>query len=288
LSHLSKKERFIWKQEVYDVTEQWVCSTVFMSPAPIICKTSNLTYFCAMNIKYLIVKPEEIDSEKRKKMFLLMDFHYANTILNDFLRDLNGKTDVIMLFDAKSDELVGFSTQKIFPFRIGEKEILVLYSGDTIIRKEYWGSLHLSIAFGKLMIDTILSNPDKEFYWMLISKGVRTFKFLPAYFIEYYPMYGIETPEPIKRIMDALAFDMYPLQYDPQHGVIRALPQGQYLRETFQQSKLTGNMAINNFFSLNPGYTHGDELVCLTRLSFDNIRPFIKEVLVRAFQMKMN
>ena len=251
-------------------------------------QTSNSTSFCPMEIKYLIVKPEEIDSEKRKKMFLLMDFHYANTILEDFNRDLNGKTDVIMLFDSGSDELVGFSTQKIFPFRTGSKEILVLFSGDTIIRKEYWGSLQLSIAFGKLMIDTILNNPDKEFYWMLISKGVRTFKFLPAYFIEYYPMYGISTPKSIKRIMDALAFDMYPMQYDSKHGVIRALPHGQYLREKFQQSKPTGNMAVNNFFSLNPGYTHGDELVCLTRLSFENIRPFIKKVLVRAFQMKMN
>jgi hypothetical protein len=241
-----------------------------------------------MGLKYKIVKPQEIDAKTRQEMFLLMDFHYANTILEDFIRDLNGKTDVIMLFDARSDELVGFSTQKIFPFSTGSKEIMVLYSGDTIIRQEYWGSLQLSIAFGKLMIDTILDNPDKEFYWMLISKGVRTFKFLPAYFIEYYPMYGISTPEPVKMIMDALALNMYPLQYDSKNGVIRAIPHGQYLREKFQQSKLTGNMAINNFFSLNPGYTHGDELVCFTRLSFENIRPFIKKVLVRAFQMKMN
>ena len=241
-----------------------------------------------MDLKYQIVKPEEIDSEKRMEMFLLMDYHYSNTIHDAFIHDLSSKTDVIMLSDGRSGELVGFSTQKIFPYKIGEKEIMVLFSGDTIIRKDYWGSLQLSISFGKLMADSILKHPDKEFYWMLISKGVRTFKFLPVYFIEYFPRQGIVTPGPVKLIMDTLAFDMYPLQYDKENGVIRALPQGQYLREEFQQLNQTGNADIDIFFTLNPGYVHGDELVCLTRLSFDNLRPFIKRVLIKVLQLDLS
>jgi hypothetical protein len=241
-----------------------------------------------MDLKYQIVKPEEINSEKRMEMFQLMDFHYSNTIHDVFINDLNGKTDVIMLSDGKSGELVGFSTQKIFPYRIGEKVIMVLFSGDTIIRKDYWGSLQLSIAFGKLMVDSILKHPDKEFYWMLISKGVRTFKFLPVYFIEYFPRYGTVTPAPVKLIMDTLASDMYPSQYDQENRVIRALPEGQYLREEFQQSNQTGNADLNIFFTLNPGYVHGDELVCLTQLSFDNLRPFIKRVLIKVLQLDIS
>jgi len=239
-----------------------------------------------MNLKYQIVKPQAINDQLRQEMFQLMDFHYANTFPDDFTRDLYNKSDVILLFDSKSDELVGFSTQHIFPFKISGEEILVLFSGDTIIRKEYWGSLQLSIAFGELMINAINDNPDKEFYWMLNPKGARTFKFLPVYFIEYYPNHEIPTPERIKRIIDALGYHLYPERYDSKYGVIRALPKGQYLRKKFHQSKITRNKAINNFLSLNPGYINGDELVCLTRLSYDNIRPFIKKVLIRAFQIK--
>jgi len=70
--------------------------------------------------------------------------------------------------------------------------------------------------------------------------------------------------------------------------VIRALPQGQYLREEFQQLNQTGNADIDIFFTLNPGYVHGDELVCLTKLSFDNLRPFIKRVLIKVLQLDLS
>jgi hypothetical protein len=230
-----------------------------------------------MNIKYQIVKPQAINTQLWQEMFMLMDFHYANTFPDVFNRDLKSKSDVIMLFDSNSNELVGFSTQRIFPFRSGEEEILVLYSGDTIIRKEYWGSLQLTIAFGDLIVKAINDNPDKTFYWMLNPKGARTFKFLPVYFIDYYPNHKTPTPQHIKKIIDALGYYLYPEQYDSEHGVIRALPRGQYLRKEFQQSEVTNNIAVNSFYSMNPGYIKGDELVCLTRLSFDNIRPFIKK-----------
>jgi hypothetical protein len=240
-----------------------------------------------MNLKFSIVKPQEIDAATREEMFQLMDFHYANTFHEVFIRDLEKKTDVIMLYDPQGSRLVGFSTQKIFRFSLKDEEILVLFSGDTIIMKEYWGSLQLSLAFGKLMVDAIHHNPDIEFYWMLISKGVRTFKFLPAYFIEYYPKYGIPIPVRIKQLIDGLACYLYPLQYDPEAGVVRALPDGQYLREDFQQFKADGNKDVNDFFILNPGFSKGDELVCLTRLSIENIRPFIKKALERAYPAEM-
>ena len=71
-----------------------------------------------MDIKYKIVKPEDIDDSTKRKMFHLMDLYYANTFLEIFLKDLNDKTDVILLSDLHSDELVGFSTQKILSLQL--------------------------------------------------------------------------------------------------------------------------------------------------------------------------
>lgn len=241
-----------------------------------------------MDLIFKIFKPEEIDSETRLEMFRIMDHHYANTIYESFIADLEKKTDVIMLFDPETQELAGFSTQRIFRFNSNGEQVLVLFSGDTIIRKKYWGSLQLSIAFGKLMIDTIRLNPDTRFYWMLISKGVRTFKFLPAFFIEYFPRPGIEIPRDLKQLMDALANNLYPEKYDPLAMIIRALPGGQYLREEFQQFEVPGNNEVNSFFQLNPGFAHGDELVCMAELSLVNIRPFMKRALGRIFPLEIN
>jgi hypothetical protein len=241
-----------------------------------------------MDLIFKFFKPQEIDSETRKEMFRIMDHHYANTSYKNFIADLEKKTDVIMLFDPGSKELAGFSTQRIFRFNSSGVQVLVLFSGDTIIRKKYWGSMQLSIAFGKLMIDTIRLNPETEFYWMLISKGVRTFKFLPTFFIEYFPRPGIEIPGNLKQLMDALAHSMYPEQYDPASMIIRALPDGQYLREEFQQFEVPGNINANSFFQLNPGFTHGDELVCLAKLSLDNLRPFMKRALGRSLSLEIS
>jgi hypothetical protein len=241
-----------------------------------------------MDLIHKIVKPSDIDAETRLEMFNIMDLHYANTFPENFTADLEKKTHVIMLYDPESNRLCGFSTQKIFPFKLNGEEILVLFSGDTIIRKEYWGSLQLSIAFGKLMIETIRLNPAQNFYWMLISKGVRTYKFLHAFFIEYFPKFGTEISPEIKIMMDALAYSMYPEQYDKASMVIRALPDGQYLRPEFQQFEVSGNRELDTFFKLNPGFSHGDELVCFTHLTIENLRPFIKRALQRAFPSEMN
>ena len=241
-----------------------------------------------MDIDYKILKPEDIHESMKQKMFHLMDFYYANTFYDVFIKDLNDKTDVIILFDSHNKELIGFSTQKIFSLQFEGQKLLVLFSGDTIICREYWGSLKLSIAFGELIINTIKSKPNMEFYWMLISKGLRTYKILPSLFINYFPRYRVNTPGRIRRIMDALANKMYPENYDTRIGIIKSRNNGQYLREEFQQKEIIGNDELKNFFILNPGYIHGDELVCLTSLSPENLQPFFRRALERSFPGSFN
>jgi hypothetical protein len=83
----------------------------------------------------------------------------------------------------------------LFPFNFDGRDMRILFSGDTIIMKEYWGSMALSLLFGELMIRLLKEYEDKEIYWMLISKGLRTYKYLPSFFLEYYPCSDKPTPE---------------------------------------------------------------------------------------------
>jgi hypothetical protein len=72
--------------------------------------------------------------------------------------------------------------------------------------------------------------------------------------------------------MSFLARKYYGDRYDDHLGIVR-LPQAQVLRETFKEippGRQT-NPHIQFFQQMNPGYLQGDELVCFTELSANNL-----------------
>ena len=186
-----------------------------------------------MDIYSKTINVEELKQNQINNMFDLMNFHYVNTIKETFEKDLMEKDLSIMLYDTLSHELVGFSTQVFFKHYFNGKNITVLFSSDTIIKPEYWGSIKLPLAFGQIMLDFLKTNNENELYWMLISKGVRTYKFLPVFFNDFYPCYQKATPPNIKTLMDELGNLRYSNHYDAEKGIIKALDNGQYLKKEY-------------------------------------------------------
>lgn len=232
-----------------------------------------------MSIQGEITEVSKLDSGQKDAMFSLMYSYYANTNREAFDHDLSEKNWVLMLTDKESGKIAGFSTQMLFPFTYKGKELGILFSGDTIIQKEHWGSLNLSLLFGQLMIRLSKEHGGMELYWLLISKGLRTYKFLPTFFLEYYPCFDKPTPPAIRDLMDQLGESRYPGQYDREHGIVKAKDHGQFLKEEFQAEAKASKKHEEFYYNMNPGYNRGDELLCITRLSIDNINPFIKRLI---------
>lgn len=221
----------------------------------------------------------ELTAIQKDRMFFLMNNHYGNTLRNNFEYDLQEKDWVLMLLNEETMEMVGFSSQMLIKTMFNGKEIGVLFSGDTIIDKEHWGSMALSISFGELMIDLIDANKDMEIYWMLVSKGIRTYKYLQIFFMEYYPNYKINTPKEISELIDYLGFLRYPDSYDKTKGIVKAAQESQYLKEGYQADAKPKKQHEVFFTQINPGYLNGDELICIAKLSLDNLNPFMRRVL---------
>lgn len=226
-----------------------------------------------------ITDVKNIDKTQKNEMFDLMTNFYANMKKSVFEKDLSEKNWVLMLADKSSGKIVGFSTQMIFPINYENREIKILFSGDTIIHKNYWGTMNLSLAFGELMIKLIEKYDKQELFWLLISKGFRTYKYLPAFFLEFYPTYKKETPENFQKLMDFLGKTKFPKLYDKKRGIVRAKFGGQYLKTEYHPEKKARKKHEIFYYNSNPNYEKGDELLCLTKLSFDNINPFIKRKL---------
>ena len=95
-----------------------------------------------MNLESIVIKRDDLTIREEKEMFLLMDTFYDHMNEDIFLDDLNKKHYCILLKN-KAGEIMGFSTQQILSFEIDGESIHGVFSGDTIIHKDYWGSMEL-------------------------------------------------------------------------------------------------------------------------------------------------
>lgn len=213
--------------------------------------------------------PSECDA-----LFALMARHYENIEFHRFATDLAEKDWVIRLFDAKCGQLCGFSTQKLLTVMDSHSRspVQVLFSGDTIVDRAHWGSPAMALAFGRLTLHLLAEYPHRPLFWYLISKGFRTYRFLPVFFREFYPRFDHPTPAWAHTLIDAVARQRFADRYDASAGVIRATSESDRLRiglgEIDAARRRDPHVA---FFELrNPGHAAGDELCCIAPLSLEN------------------
>jgi hypothetical protein len=216
-------------------------------------------------------------SERDKEaMYSLMASHYENVKRLQFDLDLLEKDTVILLRDSKDGHLCGFSTQKVIQFSVDNRPMRALFSGDTIIAPSHWGEQKLGRAWSRLASEVRAEEPGKPLYWFLISKGYRTYLFLPLFFHEFYPRHERPTPPEQQKILDALAFARYPEHYDRSRGLI-VFPEshGNLNRELAEisESRLR-NPHVRYFHERNPTYAQGTELACVAEISAENMRSY--------------
>jgi hypothetical protein len=217
-----------------------------------------------------MVEAHSLNVNEKDAMYELMQTYYDGMVHDAFLRDLHEKDCCVLLRDA-SGCLRGFSTQKLVRLEMDGKTVHGVFSGDTIIRKEDWGSLELFRVFTRHFLQT--GRQYKEFYWFLISKGYKTYKILPLFFNEFYPRCQAETPAYEKALIDAFGSGRYPGEYDQASGVIVYRKQKDKLKQGVADigEKHLRDEHITFFLQANPGYDRGNDLVCLARLDELNL-----------------
>lgn len=233
-----------------------------------------------MNLSSQVLAIASLSPSYQTRMFELMCSIYDGMVWETFLQDLQAKDEAILLFDDE-ERLMGFSTQvehRIPYMNEGQAtSVRGIFSGDTVIAEEAWGSPELFMAFANTYCrraETYRATTGEELYWFIISKGHRTYRILPTFFKTFYPTHRSDTPKEAQAIMDAYASTLFPQDYDPSTGVIAY---------QFAKDRLKDNVAypdparltqpdIKFFIERNPGWSEGHDLVCLTRLHPDNLR----------------
>lgn len=225
------------------------------------------------DIHSYVTDPGSLSEKKREEMFQLMNYYFDNLNRKAFDDDLNEKHWVICIEDKTSAVICGFSTLQLMETVLDKRKIKAFFSGDTIIHRDYWGNMLLEKEWLNLVFTEVRSNPSAEWYWFLICKGYRTYRYLPVYFKNYYPASGVKMKQKEKEVLDTLGRGRFHEAYDSTNGVIRSLNDyrlkpgvGDITEELLEDPR------IAFFQKMNPEWRNGDELACLVRLEESNLK----------------
>ncbi len=228
-----------------------------------------------MKLQGRLVPIDAVDSRLSAAMYALMDRHYENVTWSTFVADLDEKHWVIVLTDPHTHALCGFSTQLLLDVEVAGRPVKALFSGDTIIDRDRWGDSALAHVWGRLALSLIDTHADAELYWFLISKGYKTYRFLPLFFHEFYPRRDAPTPPDAWAVLDTLGRHKYPATYDAMAGIVRAGRGKDRLRPGLAEltPERLQDPHVRFFAERNPGHVRGDELCCLAPLTRANFTP---------------
>ncbi|MGB6220604.1 hypothetical protein [Haloferula sp.] len=214
---------------------------------------------------------DDLTDDEKSRMFELFGAAYDCVSEPRFRDDLAWKDEVILLVDA-CDVIQGFTTLAFNPKGFRHELGDLLFSGDTIIDPAHWGSSELVRAFCE-RAGRWRAHHERRLFWMLISKGHRTFLFLPLYAKRFHPNPSSNENE-FREVATTAARHLFAEAWCAADGVIR-FPEaiGQLKPELADGShRREGKRMVRFFLERNPGFAHGDELVCLTELSPSNLK----------------
>jgi hypothetical protein len=221
-----------------------------------------------------VVSAGGLTAPQRDAMFALMGTSYDGLCRAVFDADLAEKRWVILLTDPAGVRVRGFSTQTTMEATAAGSPVCALFSGDTIIERGAWGALALERAWLRHAIGLAEADPARRWFWFLISKGYRTFRYLPVYFRSYHPSPDGPMPPLEREALDRLAAARFGGAWDAKSGIVRH-PGDYRLRAGVGDinARELRDPRVAFFQRRNPGWAAGDELACLAELSRANLRP---------------
>ena len=225
----------------------------------------------ALNSLVSSIRPVATIAQREvEAMHALMSRHYEAVPRVRFEADLAKKDEVVMLHDD-AGALRGFTTLAWNP--AGElPEGDILFSGDTIIDESCWGTQELVRAFCQ-RAGAWRAKSGRRLFWLLISKGHRTYLYLPLFARRFHP--HPEQAEPVwQDLASRVAQEMFGSSWQDKEGVVRFEESQGHLRADLADDTRVrqDNPWVQFFLERNPRYDRGEELVCLTEMTEENLR----------------
>ncbi|HEX3697611.1 MAG TPA: hypothetical protein VH374_19725 [Polyangia bacterium] len=212
------------------------------------------------------------------EMHKLFSAFYENADAPTFLRDLARKDGAIIVRDRQTKRICGFTTIKKVSLWDGRRRAVGVFSGDTVMEPSCWGDRALKDAFARHLLFLWLTSPGVPLYWLLISKGYKTYMLLANNFVNFHPRPDGGRDPRLERLVHDYTDKLFPGKYDPRRGILDFGAGSQRLREDvapITPEMRLHNPVINYFERTNPGWRVGHELPCIAEISISLLRPYL-------------
>jgi len=213
-------------------------------------------------------------------MYGLFSQYYGNATADIFLRDLSAKNGAVIVRERGSKTIRGFTTIKRLELKDGSRKAIGIFSGDTILHPDFWGDRALKDGFARYMISEMLTSPLTRVYWLLISKGYKTYMLMAQNFRNYYPRHDRSDDGRLKALTQQYVDVLFPGKFDPQRGILDFGDGAQHLRPEVAPitPEMSGSVpAIAYFEKCNPHWKKGHELPCIAEVSMALVLPYFRK-----------
>lgn len=230
--------------------------------------------------KSSVKKITDLSAIEAREMHQVFLKYYNNTYLNVFLDDISKKQYVLLMKDPKSNRIVGFSTIALLDLPYNGKTVKGLFSGDTILEKEYWGSRRWQLTWGLFCVKLKIKYLRTPFFWLLISKGYKTYMLMANNFIDYYPRIDKEDKD-LADVVDSYCNQLYPQNYIKEQRILDFGNEYQNLQSHVAEicDNLRENQPKIRFFEeRNPNWRIGTELPCVAKIETKVLWKFIRKL----------
>ena len=208
---------------------------------------------------------------ERNQMFCLMDRYFDNVRRKSFERDLAEKEWAILLNDAETKNVRGFSTLMRIRTDIDGEPLVALYSGDTVIDHRYRGQKELQRVWLRHVFRVARLQPAVRHVWFFVTSSFRSYCLMPSLFRDCYPANACGDESQCKRRLDTLCVLRFGAAYDSNTGIVRR-PDATPLRFVdSRQVDTSADSLFRWFTSMNPAHAAGDELACLAEIRQTNL-----------------
>lgn len=224
-----------------------------------------------------IVAVADLVESDVERMYTLMDAHFDGMEWERFKADLLEKETVLLMRNPSGGLVEGFSTAMTIDTVVDDVPIRAVFSGDTIINKEFWGEKTLGILWLQHVFNIKKASGEKRVFWFLVSMGYKTYRLMRLFFKNYWPRHSALTPEFESNLINHLGKLKFTFNFDPSNGVISFDGSREKLRcgvADVDASRIA-DKDIAFFIERNPGWNKGNELVCVAEICGGNLRPRI-------------
>jgi hypothetical protein len=218
-------------------------------------------------------RPKRLGEAQLHEMYALFQRYYKDVDSDRFRADLSEK-DLVFLFADRARppgrQLIGFSTIFRRSATVRRRRASFLFSGDTVMAAEYWGLPHLKTAFFVYILLAKLRSPLNPVYWMLISKGYKTYMMMIRNFGFAFPRRDQPNHPDAQAAMDTFYSEKFGDCYEPSTGLIKhpvclgAVADG--LAQPTPAAREHPDVAF--FLDRNPNFHVGEELACVAEVRF--------------------